>query len=114
MVKHPKYQAMDSAREEILPELIKEALRDKTALDLMIQKPKYGPKRVGPKPRPTFLIVDKATKEIWATFHPYGHYKCIMEEFEEDYQQIIHEAEEAAERALKNYNEANKNYPRSM
>ena len=79
MVKHPKYQAMDDARQSEIPAAFKRYATDDyecKEIEPVIPDAPY----VGPIPRPTFEIFDKDRKKV-ATFFPNGYSECFDENF---------------------------------
>lgn len=103
MVKHPKYQAMDSAREELIPILVKEKISENPDLLLIETPPNYNPEIDGPIPRASFTVKNKKTGKLVATFHPYGHNSCKDESFQDDFDDIVKRLQNAADEALKEF-----------
>ena len=109
MVKHPRYQAMDQARQDEIPLAFEKFCKNKEKYEIRIIEPKIPEESIpGPTPRPTFQIIDKTTGELLAYLHPYGHGECCIDEFEDTYNKIFKQVEKAAVRALKEYNKMRK------
>ncbi|MBD3192631.1 MAG: hypothetical protein GF308_18465 [Candidatus Heimdallarchaeota archaeon] len=104
MVKHPKYQAMDDARESEIPRAFN--LFCKEGFSLRTIKPSHSRESeaipAGPIPRPTFEVVDEQGEKM-AEFYPNGHSKCFDEKFQNYFDQMVVVIEKAAQRALEEF-----------
>ncbi|MGY5852420.1 MAG: hypothetical protein RTU92_02510 [Candidatus Thorarchaeota archaeon] len=106
MVKHPRYQAMDDARQEEFPRVFKEICEGEYVLEVIPPRIPKDP-IPGPRPRPTFRILDKKGKLV-AHFHPNGYSECHEDSFKETHDRISESLEKIAQDALKRYEEATK------
>jgi hypothetical protein len=97
LVKHPKYQAMDNARQHIIPQAFERFCGDKYRLE--VEEP-FRPSEpiAGPIPRPTFHIFKGKNKV--AVFHPNGYAACYDNKFKSIFEQMRKVIEEEAQRAL--------------
>ncbi|MGC9779463.1 MAG: hypothetical protein HZR80_09500 [Candidatus Heimdallarchaeota archaeon] len=103
MAKHPKYQAMDDARQKVIPIAFKEFCTDAYILnrnDPYISRNSEN-RPIGPRPRPTFEVINKERKMI-AIFYPNGYSECFDNSFREIFDKINQRIEEAANNALRN------------
>ncbi len=101
MVKPPRFQAMDNARQREIPVAFE---KFKTA---QFQMKKIEPKELeekipGPLPRPTFQILDSDGKLV-AFFHPHGYGECKEESFKPIFDKMFKAIKRAANKALKEY-----------
>ncbi|MBD3352020.1 MAG: hypothetical protein GF364_11090 [Candidatus Lokiarchaeota archaeon] len=103
MVKHPKYQAMDQARELEIPRAIEEILEDFKDYELYKVEPVRDKKILGPIPRPKFYIRRKDDEEIIAEFHPNGYSECKNDEFKTEFDKINKRVEKVAQQALEDF-----------
>ena len=103
MVKHPRYQAMDNARQEAIPNTIEKYCGDGFSMKKVIPKEKQS--RPGPIPRPSFHVFKG--KEQMASFYPNGHSECYDDEFKDIYDKILNDVEEVGEKALKKFEKEN-------
>jgi hypothetical protein len=102
MVKHPKYQAMDNAREYAIPCVFEKFCTKEYQLKRI--EPYISDKpRAGPIPRPTFEIYNKEEK-IVAQFFPNGYAECKDSTFQPIFNKMVKEIE-AAQRGLKEFME---------
>ncbi|MFW9924854.1 MAG: hypothetical protein ACFFDW_16370 [Candidatus Thorarchaeota archaeon] len=101
MVKHPRYQAMDDARQKEIPLAFEEFCSKNFSLEI-IPPIKEEPPRPGPIPRPAFRVLDQ-DKTIVAYFHPWGNSKCYREDFQLIFDKMNKAIEEAAAEALRIY-----------
>ncbi|HUX99720.1 MAG TPA: hypothetical protein VMV49_09220 [Candidatus Deferrimicrobium sp.] len=114
MVKHPKYQAMDNAREWEIPEAFKKYSTNE--YEIKRREPIRTSEPVaGPIPRPNFEIFDKNGKLI-AEFNPNGYSECFDEKFRSIYEKMVKSIEEAAQRGFQEYMkfETGKPYPQNL
>ena len=108
MVKHPKYQAMDDARQDAIPKAINNFCNDDYKLK---RNEPYNSKNQdnrssGPRPRPTFEVINKNNKRV-AIFYPNGYSECFDNEFKGIYEKIVQKIDEAADQALHEYEKKN-------
>lgn len=106
MVKHPRYQAMDNARQHEIPIAFE---RHKTR-DFRMKKiePRESKERIpGPLPRPTFQVLDKK-ENLAAFFHPSGHAECRDESFRAIFDRMQRDIERAASKALDEFEKSEK------
>lgn len=104
MVKHPKYQAMDDARESAIPRAFKTYCKEDFKLKTIEpRRPRDSePIPAGPVPRPTFEVVDEQGEKM-AEFYPNGYSKCFDEKFQNYFEQMIIVIEKAAQEALEDF-----------
>ncbi|MFX1294243.1 MAG: hypothetical protein ACFFD2_05220 [Promethearchaeota archaeon] len=101
MVKHPKYQAMDNARQSEIPSAFEEYATDEYKLKII--EPQTTSKPVaGPIPRPHFEIFDK-NKKLVAQFYSNGRSECLDETFRPIYEKMVDAIEQAAQKALQEF-----------
>lgn len=108
MVKHPKYQAMDNAREYAIPCAFEEYAGSEYTLKRIEPYIPDEP-RPGPVPRPTFEVFNK-DGEMVAKFYPNGYADCKLDAFRPIYDRMLKAIEEAAQRGLKEFMEHEKLY----
>ncbi|MBD3406364.1 MAG: hypothetical protein GF411_09660 [Candidatus Lokiarchaeota archaeon] len=99
MVKHPKYQAMDDARQSEIPRAFEKYCPEEYELDII--QPKRDP-RPGPIPRPTFRVLD-SDGHLLAHFHPNGYSECHNDSFKDIYEKMKVMIEKAAKRGYEEY-----------
>lgn len=103
MVKHPRYQDMDDARQKEIPKAFEKYCSKNFILKeippIIEQEP-----RPGPIPRPAFQVLDK-DEAVIAYFHPWGNAKCYRDDFKIIFDQMVDYIEKAAEIALQEYKE---------
>lgn len=100
MVKHPKYQAMDDARQDIIPEAICDFCNDEYKIKRSEPYSKSQHSHpLNPRPRPTFEIINTENKRV-AIFYPNGYSECFDKEFKTIYDKIVLRIKEVANRAL--------------
>lgn len=100
MVKHPKYQAMDNARQDMIPRAFERFCGGKYRLE--VEEP-FRPSEpvAGPIPRPTFHI-HKGKKKV-AVFHPNGYSACYDKGFSALFEKMREVIEEAARRSYEEF-----------
>ncbi len=103
MVKHPRYQAMDNARQDAIPKVIETYCGDEFQTKKIMPQSKQT--RPGPIPRPSFHVLKG--KDRVASFYPNGHSECYIDDFKEVYDKIMRNLEEIAEKALKRFEKEN-------
>ena len=108
MVKHPKYQAMDNARQHAIPRAFEEYASEEYTLK-RIEPYITDEPRPGPIPRPTFEVYNK-DGEVVGLFFPNGHYDCKHDEFQQIFDRMVKAIEKAAKRGLKEFMEHEKLY----
>lgn len=101
MVKHPRYQAMDDARERAIPLLYLKYCKYDYKLEIIPPVKEKDPKP-GPIPRPTFRMLNLKDNLV-AHFHPYGTGKCYKDDFKPTFDKIMQEIDKAAKEALALY-----------
>ncbi|TXT57465.1 MAG: hypothetical protein BAJATHORv1_10167 [Candidatus Thorarchaeota archaeon] len=99
MVKHPKYQAMDEARQIAIPKAFEKFCPDDFVLDVIEPK---SDSRPGPIPRPTFRVFSPQ-EVLLAHFHPNGYSECHDVSFQEIYEKMKVMIEEAAKRGYEEF-----------
>ncbi len=95
---------MDDARQDVIPIAFKEFCSDDYKLnrnDPYISKNSED-RPIGPRPRPTFEVVNKENKRI-AIFYPNGYSECFDKSFWGFFDKIVQRIEEAANSALEEY-----------
>ncbi len=103
MVKHPKYQAMDSARESEIPVIFKRVCEG-TGYVIKEFAPKIPDERVcGPIPRASYHVFRKSDRTLMAEFYANGHSELKDEEFQPYYEKMVGMIEGSAQRALDEY-----------
>ena len=108
LVKHPKYQAMDNARQHAIPRAFEEYTNEEYTLKRIEPYISDEP-RAGPIPRPTFEVYNKDGKMV-AQFYPNGYADCKHEEFRQIFDRMVKAIETAAQRGLKEFMEHEKLY----
>lgn len=106
LVKHPKYQAMDNAREYAIPRVFEEYASAEYQLKRIEPYIPDEP-RPGPIPRPTFEVYNNDGVMV-AQFYPNGYADCKHDAFKPIYDRMVKEIEEAAQRGLKEFMEQEK------
>ncbi len=101
MVKHPRYQAMDNARQSEIPRAFAKYCGKEFEIKRIEPVREKDPKP-GPIPRPTFQILN-ASGTLVAHFHPNGYSECHDESFRNIYEKMKDAIEKAAQRALEEY-----------
>ncbi len=105
MVKHPRYQAMDNARQDAIPLAIDNYCGEEFQMKKIMPQSKQS--RPGPIPRPSFHVSRGADRV--ASFYPNGHSECFDDEFKEIYDKIVKDVEEVGEKALVQFEKDNPN-----
>ncbi|MHA1682221.1 MAG: hypothetical protein ACTSUE_14890 [Promethearchaeota archaeon] len=108
MVKHPKYQAMDRARQEMIPRAFEMLVSTDYKMARVEPSPPSEPV-AGPVPRPVFNVINEKTGEIVAVFSPNGYSECMNDDFRGFFKKITRKVEKAAKQALINYELSEKN-----
>ena len=108
MVKHPKYQAMDNARQHAIPRAFEEYASEEYTLKRIEPYIPEEP-RPGPIPRPTFEVYNK-DGEMVAQFYPNGYSDCKHEAFRQIFDRMVNTIEKAGQRGLKEFMEREKLY----
>ncbi|MFX1474723.1 MAG: hypothetical protein ACFFCO_04490 [Promethearchaeota archaeon] len=100
MVKHPKYQAMDDARQEAIPRAFERFCGKEYRLE---EEEPYRPSvpLAGPIPRPRFHIFHG--KERVATFHPNGYAEHFDKDFLPIFERMRGMIEVAAQQAYEEF-----------
>ena len=101
MVKHPRYQAMDDGRQSEIPRAFERHCGNMYQLKRIEPVREKDPKP-GPIPRPTFQVLDSDGKLV-AHFHPWGNSECHDESFRQIFELMNKDIEQAATRALQEY-----------
>ena len=99
MVKEPKYQAMDDARQKEIPKAFEKYCSKNFTLK---EIPPLIENIPGPIPRPAFQVLDK-DEAVIAYFHPWGNAKCYRDDFKIIFDQMVIDIEKAAQLALQDY-----------
>jgi hypothetical protein len=101
MVKHPRYQAMDNARQHEIPVAFDRHNTGKFRMKKI--EPREPKERIpGPLPRPTFQVLEK-NGNLVAFFHPNGHAECRNASFRVIFDKMQRDIEEAASETLDNF-----------
>ena len=103
MVKHPRYQAMDNARQDEIPKAIARYCGEEFQMKKIMPQSKQS--RPGPIPRPSFHVFKG--KEQIASFYPNGHSECYDDELKEVHDKIVKDVEEVGEKALERFEKEN-------
>lgn len=105
MVKHPKYQAMDDARQEAIPRLFAEICGNRQDLSLERVEPVVAvDPKPGPIPRPIFHVKQAGRDDNLAVIHPNGYAECFEDSFKESFDKMVQELEDIAKQALRDFN----------
>ncbi|MCP4763278.1 MAG: hypothetical protein GY870_16005 [archaeon] len=100
MVKHPKYQAMDSARELMIQKSFEIICNEQSDLKLISHEPLPSKEvRTGPIPRPTFEVLEGKSGDKIAEFFPNGYSKCLKANFQPLFEKMVSMIEESAQKA---------------
>ena len=105
MVKHPRYQAMDNARQDAIPNVFEKYCNSEYKLQRVEPKIEEEPK-VGPIPRPSFHVFKDEIRI--AVFYPSGFTECFQDDFRETFEKMIEDIERIAQEALTQFE---KDYP---
>ena len=99
MVKHPRYQAMDNARQNEIPRALDRYCGE--VYNWTKVEPQASKGIPGPIPRPSFHVFKG--KDRVASFYPNGHSECYDDEFKKIYERIEKDVEKVAQEALKRF-----------